>query len=70
VAHAVSKPGVNSTISLGAVRFADRHDAMSGTWAADRAQVLAWAAHPKVDAIDRSEILPPKGTRGTSTSGG
>lgn len=55
-------PERNRTISLGAMRYAGRYDAMSGTWGADRAQVLAWASHPMVGAISRAEILPPAGT--------
>lgn len=58
----ISRPGVNTTISLGAMEVACQRDAMSGTWAADRAQVLAWASHPKIGAISRAEILPPSGT--------
>jgi hypothetical protein len=35
---------------------------MTGAWAADRARVVAWAAHPKVAAISKAETLPPAGT--------
>ena len=54
-------PNPNTTISLGAMEYARKHDAMNGVWGADRAQVLAWAAHPNVRAIDRAEIRPPTG---------
>lgn len=55
-------PRPNTTISLGAMEFARRNDAMNGNWGADRAQVLAWAAHPRIGAILRSEVIPPRGT--------
>ncbi|MFC0624275.1 hypothetical protein [Kribbella deserti] len=58
----ILRPTVNTTISLSALRIAAQRDAMSGAWAADRAQVLAWAADPKVGAIARTEIRPPSGT--------
>jgi hypothetical protein len=54
-------PPPNTTISLGAMQFARLHDGMNGVWGADRAQVLAWAAHPKVAAIQPAEIRPPAG---------
>jgi hypothetical protein len=64
-ANGSPKPGVkpppNTTISLGAMEYARVHDAMTGAWGADRAQVLAWAAHPKVAAITKAEIRPPAG---------
>jgi hypothetical protein len=54
-----TKPDI--TISLGALDYARRNDGMSGVWGNDRAQVLAWAAHPKVAAITLAERLPPAG---------
>jgi hypothetical protein len=54
-------PPPNTTISLGAMEYARTHDSMSGVWGADRAQVLAWAAHPKVAAISKAETRPPAG---------
>ncbi|TWD80948.1 hypothetical protein FB561_2046 [Kribbella amoyensis] len=54
-------PPPNRTISLGAMEYARKNDAMNGVWGADRAQVLAWAAHPKVAAIGRHEVRPPSG---------
>jgi hypothetical protein len=54
-------PPPNTTISLGAMEYARTHDSMSGVWGADRAQVLAWAAHPKIAAISRAETRPPAG---------
>lgn len=54
-----TKPDI--TISLGALDYARKHDGMSGVWGNDRAQVLAWAAHPKVAAITRAETVPPAG---------
>lgn len=54
-------PVPNTTISLGAMEYARKHDSMSGVWGADRAQVLAWAAHPKIAAISRAETRPPAG---------
>ena len=54
-------PVPNTTISLGAMEYARKNDAMSGVWGADRAQVLAWAAHPKIAAISRAETRPPAG---------
>jgi hypothetical protein len=56
-----AKPPPNTTISLGAMAYARVHDSMSGVWGADRAQVLAWAAHPKVAAITKAETRPPAG---------
>lgn len=56
-----AKPPPNITISLGAMKYACTHDSMSGVWGADRAQVLAWAAHPKIAAISRAETRPPAG---------
>ncbi|MGC4936429.1 hypothetical protein [Kribbella sp. DT2] len=58
---AQAPPQPNTTISLGAMEYARTHDAMSGVWGADRAQVLAWAAHPKVAAIGKHETRPPAG---------
>jgi hypothetical protein len=55
------KPNANTTISLGAMAYARVHDGMSGVWGADRAQVLAWAAHPKIAAIGKAETRPPAG---------
>ena len=60
-AHPPGQPVPDSTISLGAMEYARIHDAMNGTWGADRARVLAWAAHPKVAAITRAETVPPPG---------
>lgn len=57
----VAQPPPNTSISLGAMAYARAHDSMSGVWGADRAQVLAWAAHPKVAAIGRHEVRPPAG---------
>ncbi|MDX6253392.1 MAG: hypothetical protein QOF10_6752 [Kribbellaceae bacterium] len=54
-------PPPNATISLGAMEYARIHDSMSGVWGADRAQVLAWAAHPKIAAISKAETRPPAG---------
>jgi hypothetical protein len=41
--------------------YARTHDAMTGVWGADRARVIAWAAHPKVGAITKGETVPPAG---------
>ena len=54
-------PPPNTTISLGAMEYARTHDSMNGVWGADRAQVLAWAAHPKIAAINQAETRPPAG---------
>ena len=51
----------DSTISLGAMSYARTHDVMTGVWGADRARVVAWAAHPKVGAITKAETVPPAG---------
>ena len=34
-------------------------DAATGAWSADRARVVAWAAHPSIGAIGQEETLPP-----------
>jgi hypothetical protein len=60
-AHRPKQPVPDSTISLAAMAYARTHDAMTGVWGADRARVIAWAAHPKVGAITRAEIVPPAG---------
>jgi hypothetical protein len=44
------------TISLGALAYARHHDAMNGIWGYDRAQVFAWAQHPKIAAITRAQF--------------
>lgn len=51
----------NLTISLAAMTYARTHDVLTNAGSRDRATVLAWAAHPKVAAITRAEVLPPKG---------
>lgn len=63
-AHPVPPPPAvpDSSISLGAMAYARTHDVMTGAWAADRARVVAWAAHPKVAAISQHETVPPPGT--------
>lgn len=48
-----------ATISLGAMALASTPDATGGPWSADRARVVAWAAHPKIGAIGQDEIVPP-----------
>jgi hypothetical protein len=60
-AHPPAQPVPDSTISLGAMEHARTHDAMTGAWGADRARVIAWAAHPRVGAITKAETVPPKG---------
>ena len=62
-AHPAPVPAAvpDSTISLGAMAYARNHDAMTGEWGADRARVVAWAAHPRVGAITRAETVPPHG---------
>ena len=60
-AHRPAQPVPDSTISLGAMEQARTHDAMTGAWGADRARVIAWAAHPKVGAITKAETVPPPG---------
>jgi hypothetical protein len=60
-AHAPKQPVPDSTISLAAMAYARTHDAMTGVWGADRARVIAWAAHPKVGAITKAETVPPAG---------
>ena len=59
-----SAPVPDSTISLGAMSYARTHDVMTGVWGADRARVVAWAAHPKVGAITKAEpaAVPRAGT--------
>jgi hypothetical protein len=60
-AHPPKQPVPDSTISLAAMEYARTHDAMNGVWGADRARVIAWAAHPKVGAITKAETVPPAG---------
>jgi hypothetical protein len=60
-AHRPAQPVPDSTISIGAMAHAQTHDAMTGAWGADRARVIAWAAHPKVGAITKAETIPPPG---------
>jgi hypothetical protein len=60
-AHPPKQPVPDSTISLAAMEYARTHDAMTGVWGADRARVIAWAAHPKVGAITKAETVPPAG---------
>jgi len=60
-AHAPKQPVPDSTISLAAMAYARTHDAMTGVWGADRARVIAWAAHPRVGAITKAETVPPAG---------
>ena len=52
----------NLTISVAAMTYARDHDTLTGPGARDRATVLGWASNPKVAAITRAEVLPPKGT--------
>ncbi|MFK4083742.1 hypothetical protein ACI2LF_06520 [Kribbella sp. NPDC020789] len=54
-------PQPDSTISLAGMVYAATHDVMTGEWGADRLKVLAWAAHPKVNAISKAELAPPRG---------
>jgi len=49
-------PARDITISLGAMTYARTHDAMSGVWGYDRAQVFAWAVHPKIAVISRVQF--------------
>jgi len=60
-AHPPAPPKPDSTISLAAMAYARTHDVMTGVWAADRARVMAWAAHPKVGAISKHETVPAPG---------
>jgi len=62
-AHPVPVPPAipDSSISLAAMAYARTHDAMTGAWGADRARVIAWAAHPKVGAITKAETVPAAG---------
>ncbi|NEA35413.1 hypothetical protein [Streptomyces sp. SID13031] len=62
-AHPVPVPPAvpDSSISLAAMAYARTHDVMTGAWGADRARVIAWAAHPKVGAITKAETLPRAG---------
>ncbi|GAA1602921.1 hypothetical protein GCM10009789_66190 [Kribbella sancticallisti] len=62
-AHPAAVPQAvpDSSISLGAMAYARTHDAMTGAWGADRARVVAWAAHPRVGAITKAETVPPAG---------
>ena len=60
-AHPPKQPVPDSTISLAAMEYARTHDAMAGVWGADRARVIAWAAHPRVGAIAKTETTPPAG---------
>ncbi|MGW7682598.1 hypothetical protein ACWGID_17785 [Kribbella sp. NPDC054772] len=60
-AHPPKEPVPDSTISLAAMAYARTHDAMTGVWGADRARVIAWAAHPRVGAITKAETVPAAG---------
>ncbi|MEV8377046.1 hypothetical protein AB0P21_30170 [Kribbella sp. NPDC056861] len=51
----------DSSISRAAMAYARTHDAMTGAWGADRARVIAWAAHPRVGAITKAETVPAAG---------
>ncbi|MGW6281482.1 hypothetical protein [Kribbella sp. NPDC055071] len=59
--HPPKEPVPDSTISLAAMAYARTHDVMTGVWGADRARVIAWAAHPKVGAITKAETVPAAG---------
>jgi hypothetical protein len=61
LSRGAAQPVPDSTISLGAMEHARTHDVLTGAWGADRARVIAWAAHPKVGAITKAETVPPKG---------
>ncbi|WP_433013779.1 hypothetical protein [Kribbella sp. CA-294648] len=60
-AHPVPPAVPDHSISLAAMAYARTHDVMTGEWGADRARVVAWAAHPKVGAITKAETLPRAG---------
>lgn len=55
-ATGATTPPRDVSISLGAMVYARTHNAMSGVWGFDRAQVFAWAVHPKVAVITRTEF--------------